>query len=590
MDDRGEGAAWPARAILFLLLGAICGFLFGSLIQGSGRWVWTDDALKLGAAAFVASAGIAFAFSLERQRPLWSILFALVVGLVVGSVTWRNGGWSGWGANEKWQLFSGLMAVAIAVPLFQTARDAGRLRFDYQQLHAHSWTNAVLWGAGWAFVLIVFLLTILMGQLFALIGLHQLTDLLSHSWFEWTLVGAAFGAGIGLLRERAPVLLMLQRIATAILSVLTPLLAFGLVLFVLALPFTGLAPLWTTKQTTPILLVCILSAFLLVSATVGPSSEEGEARPRLLRLTALPLALVMLPLGIVAAISTGKRVGQYGLTPDRFWAITFVAVALACGLAYLAAILLRRRAWAHGIRRANIGLALTVCLIALFLALPFVSFGGLAARDQLARLESGRVDPDKFDWIAMRFDFGPAGVAALRRLQGSRSAFGKVAGRALAMQYRYEGDPWAPPEAPPAVPVLKTIPAGVPVPPALRSAVMAPEICEGAGDCLLYWKPGENIAIVLMDQCAERIIGRDAQTRPGVRCSIDPHVLQPEGTGWRDVSRFSWPSYPGPMSGEQERRMLEQERAAINSGDVQVREVKRRQVFVGGKPVGSVFE
>jgi hypothetical protein len=470
-----------------------------------------------------------------------------------------------------------------------------RLRLDYQALHAYSWTHAILWAAGWAFVLLVFLLTTLLGQLFALIGLHQLKDLFNHSWFEWTLIGTALGAGIGLLRERAPMLLMLQRIAAAILSVLTPVLACGLVLFVLALPFTGLAPLWTTKQTTPILLVCVLSAFVLVSATIGPSGEEEAGQGRILRWTALPLALVILPLGIVAAISTGKRVGQYGLTPDRLWAITFVAVALTCGLAFLAAILLRRRHWAEGIRRANIGLALGVFLVGLFLALPFVSFGGLAARNQMARLESGRVTPEMFDWTAMRFDFGPEGIPVLRQLQQSRQpAVRMTAGRTLAMRSRYDGDPFAGPEAPSTTPILKTIPAGVALPPALRAAATAPEICSGAGDCLVYWKPGETEAAVLMDGCAARIVGREAQTRPGVHCAIDPHVLRLDGKDWRDVSDTLANLFPprviGPIDGARERAMLEHERAAIDNGDVQVREVKRRQLFIGGKPTGPAFE
>ncbi|HEY1607295.1 MAG TPA: hypothetical protein VGF77_17030 [Allosphingosinicella sp.] len=125
MDDRDEAGAWPARTMMLPLLGALCGFVFAQLVQGPERWEWIDDPLRLGGGALVASAGIAFAFSLERRRWLWSILFALAVGLVMGGVTWRNGGWSGWGANEKWQLFSALVAVAIALPLFQTARDAG---------------------------------------------------------------------------------------------------------------------------------------------------------------------------------------------------------------------------------------------------------------------------------------------------------------------------------------------------------------------------------------------------------------------------------------------------------------------------------
>jgi hypothetical protein len=593
MESLEEARAWPARTVLLLVLGSLGGLVFYQLIRGAQPSQWTDDPLRLGGAAFLAAGGIAFAVSLERRRWTWSVAFGLLVGLVVGGVTWRNGSSSFWGSNEAWQLFAALLAATIAVPLFQAARDAGRIRIDYRSLHAHALTNAILAGATGAFVLIVWLLANLLAGLFDLLAIHLLKDLLRKAWFDWTLAGAAFGAGLGLLRDRERVLVGLQGVATAIVSVLAPLFAFGLLFFVAALPFTGLGPLWNeTKDTTPILLVCILGAFVLVNATIGASVDE-EARAPVLRYSALALGAVMLPLGIVAAVSIGERVGQYGLTPDRLWAITAVAIALACGLLYFAAILRRRPGWAEDARRANIGLALGIGGLALLLALPIVSFGAISASNQLWRVRTGRVAPDKADWVAMRFDFGPAGVAALRRLQhGDRDGLGRIASKALAMKDRYGDAPAAPP---PAVPVLRTIPAAVAVPPSLRDAIMpsaqgAEEVCGGAGDCLLYWKPGETTAIVLMDHCAERVVGREAQTRPGVDCGIIPHVMQFEKGGWHDIYGFHATMPGSPLPKAKEQVMFQRERTAIDHGHVTIREVKMRQVFVGDKPTGSPFE
>ena len=76
-------------------------------------------------------------------------------------------------------------------------------------------------------------------------------DLLRKGWFGWMLVGGALGAAIGLLRDRQAVLGLLQRVATAIISVLTPILAAGLLLFVLSLPFTGLARFSCAVKTSP---------------------------------------------------------------------------------------------------------------------------------------------------------------------------------------------------------------------------------------------------------------------------------------------------------------------------------------------------
>ncbi|HEX5182309.1 MAG TPA: DUF4153 domain-containing protein [Allosphingosinicella sp.] len=596
MDESEEELRpWPARSVLLLVLGCLCGLAFQKLTQGSERWTWNDDPFDLGCAAFVASAGIAFAFSLERQRSVWSAAFALVVGLVVGGVTWSNGSWSSWGSNEAWQLFSALLAVIIAVPLFQTVRDAGRARLDYQALHAHSWTNAILWAAAWAFVLIVFLLALLLSQLFNLIGIHQLKDLLDKRWFDWLLAGGAFGAGIGLLRDRDRMLVMLQRVVTAILSVLTPVLAVGLVLFVLALPLTGLAPLWSeTKATTPILLVCILQAFVLVNATIGNSADE-EARAKVLRYAALALAIVMLPLGIVAAVSTIKRIDQYGLTPDRLWAVTFILIALACGLFYLATVAMRRRSWAEGVRRVNIRLAIGICALALFLALPIVSFGAISAGNQLWRIRTGRVAPEKADWAALRFDFGPSGQRAVERLAATSSnpRVRTLAQTILKAKDRYAANMLTGQAQAAQLPrIVHVLPQQVPVPSALLDLLFhdsgalsgdASGLCADQGSCLLKWQPGETMAIAMFDSC-----GPDPRY-PGKKpmfggCRVDTQVLEQTGNGWRAADEL-----PTPNGYLNDKKQAAAARAAAQAGRVELRTIAARQVFLDGKPVGSVL-
>jgi hypothetical protein len=138
-----------------------------------------------------------------------------------------------------------------------------------------------------------------------------------------------------------------------------------------------------------------------------------------LRWAGMALGAVMLPLAIVAAISMGKRIGQYGFTPDRLWATVVVAVTVAAAGTYLFALIRGRFGWAAHVRRYNVAFAAGICLLALFLALPIVNFGAISTRDQLALLDSGKIAPDRFDWRAMRFDFGPSGVAALERLRDS---------------------------------------------------------------------------------------------------------------------------------------------------------------------------
>lgn len=582
---------WPLRALLLLALGAVLGLAIHLLTRGPEVWKWTENPLRLGAAAALASGGIVFGFSLERLRPLWPALFATGAGLVVGFVTYWNGQPDSWGAGEGWQLTSALLAVAIAVPLFQASRDSGRWNLDYPVVHGHILTNIVLWFVAWGFVLVTFLLVLLLSELFQLIGIDLLKDLLDEAWFPWILIGGAFGAAVGLLRDRDRIVGTLQRVATAILSFLAPILAAGLVLFVLALPFTGLEPLWEqTRSTTPILLACILGAVVLINAVVGSGASDDEARPRPIRWAAAALAVVVLPLAVVAAVSTGKRIAQHGFTPDRLWAAVFVAITVAGAAAYLFAVIRGRAGWPDLLRTLNLRIAILICLVALFLALPILSFGAISTRDQVARLQSGRIAPDKFDWAALRFDFGPSGRRAVERLAGSPNPVVRENARAaLAAKSRWEArrtieDYVGAPRD------MRVFPAGGAVPAELREAVLGrpgqPGACTGKGDCFLFWRPDEALAIAIMDPCPDEKGG--AQRR--YDCDLRRSVLVPSGGRWSPAGeeRNTGPAAaPNPAQEAAERK---RRREALRRGEIEIREVARKQVVVGGEAVGYEFE
>ncbi|MBV8685890.1 MAG: DUF4153 domain-containing protein [Alphaproteobacteria bacterium] len=567
MTDAGEPLdhpAWPERIWILTALGAALGLAFHLLTRGAGSWGWTEDPARLAGASFVAVGGLAFAFSLERRRWPWAVAFAATAGLVVAGVTAWNGPPENWADDEAWHFFASLFAVAVAVPLFQGLRDEGRLRAPAAAVHAHAWSNLILWGAACAFVLSTFLLALLLAALFGLIGITFPETLLNRRWFDVMLVAAALGAAVGILRDRDKVLGALQRVVRAVLSFLAPVLALGLVLFVAALPFTGLEPLWReTKATTPILLLCILGAVFLANAAIGNGPEE-EPKLRPLRWAAAALAAVALPLALVAGLSTGKRIAQYGYTPERLWAGVFVAVAAAAGMAYLLALVRGRAAWPERIRRANVRLAAGICLLAFFLALPILSFGALSARDQVARLRSGRIPPDKVDWAALRFDFGPAGRRALVRLAESGPAeVRKRAQEALAAKYRYDLLP--DPAAMRPASLRLAVDGNAPVPDALRLAIARDGYCTG-NECRLVFETPRR-AILLGFTCAGCL--------PFVRL----YVPAPSG-GWGGSEPGGAPPPPAVAVPIAVRR----------DGKVELRTVEKKQVFLDGKPVGPVFD
>ncbi|MDP9422594.1 MAG: DUF4153 domain-containing protein, partial [Pseudomonadota bacterium] len=338
----------------------------------------------------------------------------------------------------EFPFLSGILAVMIAAPLIQTIRDEGGWRFPYARLHRHAWTDAVIGAASLVFTGITFLLAWLIASLFDVIGIEAIKDLLQEEWFSWMLAGLAFGGAVGILRERDALVGTLQKLVMVVLAVLAPVLAVALAAFLLSLPFTGLKGLWESDiPATPMLLLSGAGAILLVNAVIGDGRDERS--PNIwLRRAALVLVLCVLPLAVLAALSMGQRIGQYGWTPERIWGAVAVAIAIAYGLAAWWAVYKGRKDFDEPLRPLQTGLAIGLCGLALFLALPILDFGSISARSQLARLESGQIKPEEFDWTAMAFDFGPAGRERLGEIERSGPRGQReLAKAALASEDRY---------------------------------------------------------------------------------------------------------------------------------------------------------
>ncbi len=239
-----------------------------------------------------------------------------------------------------------------------------------------------------------------------------------------------------------------------------------------------------------------------------------------------------------------------------------------------------------GYGRLNLVLAFVVCGVALVLATPLVSFNAISTRDQVGRLESGKVTPDQFDWRALAFDFGAPGRAALKRLQGSANATIKArANEAARAERRWDvKDNKSAQEAvkqrEEIARLTRVLPAGKALPEGLRDllAVDYPFCLNGKG-CTAFFV-GDGEALVLRQQCFEA--ARDKSANRITETCVDPdrYVLK-EGK-W-SAARSSPSSNPDAAR----RALLD---AAFAAGTIEVRTVPRRQTYIGGIPVGEPFE
>lgn len=422
------------RHLVLTAAGALCGLAVWLLTRGSGP---VGD-IRTATATGVCIAGAALAFTLSGVRPLWSTGFAAGCGAVAAGVVYWNlvagpqaDSSGGYDPGFAWQYLCLAAALGIALPVFQTVRDEGGWRLPYAGLHARSWENIVVAIGAGGFQLAVTLLFALWAGLFELIGVEFFADLFEKPAFTTVVGGASIALGISLVRDWPSVIATMQKALMAVLSVLAPLLALVLLLFLAFLPVTGLSKLWeSTRHATPLMLGAVLFALLLVNTVIKDANDQLSSA-RVVRFGAVGLALAMLPLAIIAAVSTGIRIDAYGLMPERIWAMIFTGFAIAYGLSYLWPLARRFEGWADTVRTANVRLALALGTMFLLLATPLIDFRAISAKNQVARLLSGKAAPDTFDFAALKFDLGAPGRDALTDLRGMG---GSVRAEAIAAE------------------------------------------------------------------------------------------------------------------------------------------------------------
>jgi len=403
---------WPLRPWLLAIIGALAGFGIYELLDES-----LVEALRSAAAAFLFFGAIAAGFVLRPQRLVEAVIFALGLGLVMAGIAYLavNAGESR--AGEGFAFAAGVFFSVLAVPLFQADFHRRRWATPYSETHFHVWTDAVSAGGAFLFMLISWMVLWLLHGLFSLIGIEIIGDLIETGWFSAMFGGAAFGAALGVLRNQLGIIGTLQRVVMLVFSLLAVPFGLALLIFLVILLFSGGSALWdATDSATPVLLTSAVGCFVLSNAVVRDDDTQSSSNV-VMQSAALVLAACIFPLTLFAAISMGIRIDQHGLSPERIWALIAIVIATAYGLAYWVGLARGRMAgWRDHIRRANLHLAAATCVVALILALPLVDFGSVSAKNQLARLNSGEVSAEEFDYAALKFDFGDAGREALEEL------------------------------------------------------------------------------------------------------------------------------------------------------------------------------
>lgn len=505
--------AWvgPAR----LAVGLAQGLAFYGLFKAADDDWWKDHQAVFYAAGLIITFTpliLLAGFGHLRRLTLvvWTLAAAAVlagVGAYAGSnFVARTDDYGPRGPDSALMLASG-MAVFIAHHLVQGWDQERRLAARYATYFDTAWKHGVQLLLALAFTGVFWAMLWLGAELFSLIGIKAVKELLRKEWFHDPAIGLAFAAAVHLTDVRAALTKGARTLGLTLLAWLTPIMALIAAAFLVALPFTGLTPLWDTKAAAAVLLGASAVLILLVNACY----QDGEREPHLaLRWAARIAALALTPLTALAAYAIWLRIGQYGLTPERVMGSALALLSAGYAIGYgLAAVL--PGAWMKPLERTNVANPYLALVLFLAIFTPIADPTRLSVDDQVARLRHGKVTADRFDFDFLRFEAGRYGMDALKRLKGSHdAAVAKGADIALKRDQPLPKNYGAYSPDSDARKKINIYPAGTALPADFESQTRAVNECMDACDAVLADLDGDGADEVLLNRgLSTYVYGRD---------------------------------------------------------------------------------
>jgi len=324
------------------------------------------------------------------------------------------------GASGQWLGSIGHVGVAIVTILFiahslTVSADAERTFVaSYANYFDISWKHAVRLVLAGTFLGIFWALLFLGTQLFGLIRIELFADVIQRPWFAIPATVLVVALAIHVTDMRPGIVRGARTLMLALFSWLLPMMTLIALGFLAALPFAGLDPLWNTRRATVILLTATSALILLINSSYQDGRLETSGAS-LLRYSCVLAAVILGPFVGLAAYGLSLRVQQYGWTPDRVIMLACVAVATWYAVGYLVAAS-RSGTSLRELEISNVLTAFFIIAVLLTLFTPIPDPARISVIDQINRLQSGRISPDKFDFQFLRFGSGRYGMAALERL------------------------------------------------------------------------------------------------------------------------------------------------------------------------------
>lgn len=340
--------------------------------------------------------------------------FSAILVLLAVYIGWQATPFGEFPVGSMLAIFIATLTVACFKALMYMQQRAAGLPLTYEVLFAFSWRNFLVTALAAAFMGGVGGLLALWASLFQAIGIDFFKELFSEDWFLFPALAVAFGIGVFIFRNLTRVIDSVTSLLAGLMRLLLPLVVLIMVLFLAALPFTGLAPLWETGRGTSLLLWLNAATLFFINSVYQTGRQTPY--PDLVHRLLCP-GIALLPIvSVLALYGLYLRVDQYGWSVARCWGLT-VAVLLglfSCG--YLWGIIRRRWDWAENLPRVNIVMGGAVLALMLLVNSPLLDFRSISLASQVGRVEAGELEWREFDFDYVSRRLGRPGFLELQTL------------------------------------------------------------------------------------------------------------------------------------------------------------------------------
>ncbi|WP_446830541.1 DUF4153 domain-containing protein [Candidatus Foliamicus sp.] len=387
----------PERA-LFVVIGFLQGAIAAGLTE-SETWLQARPPIYFSLWLLVLAWPLLFMLSFrhgDRLRAVaWVSGFSVPLVLLALYTGWQATPYGEFSELGVRLVFAQTMLFANFVALLHLQANVWRMEPNYDTFFTLSWRNFVTVGLSAALTLSLRLVLFVWGALFKAIGIKFFDDLFEKEWFLWPVLAAVFAFGLSSFRDATSVIDSVSSLLVRLTWLLLPLLLFVIAAFLSTLPFVGLQPLWDTDNGTSILMIANLLGLLFLNAVY----QTGERIPYPAWMhRALTVGIALLPiLSVLASYGIALRVGQYGWTVQRCWALLIVLLMACFSSGYLYVIIRARAAWHGGLPQINQFMSWVVLASLLLTASPLANFRAISAWSQFGPIEAGAASIEQLD-------------------------------------------------------------------------------------------------------------------------------------------------------------------------------------------------